>query len=242
MALQPAICNSCGGAINVEDVDLNGYGECEYCKVRYKVIDVITVDGLPTAKSLLTKADLLMGDGNFEKAVELFDDVISIKPNCHEAWWGLYRCNSYFDAYYQYKDKYGNSGPIVKASIMLETIKKYASKAIDYAPETVAKDYRSSIDENVQFIEAVRRGDFDKPDKKHCYIATAVYGSYSCTEVLVLRKFRDECLSNHCIGRLLVRFYYLVGPLLVNFIKAESAGGRLIRRVLDWLVDRVSIG
>jgi len=54
MALQPAVCTNCGGNIKVDDIDLNGFGKCEHCKTPFKIIDVITIDGLPTAKSLLS--------------------------------------------------------------------------------------------------------------------------------------------------------------------------------------------
>ena len=122
MALQPAVCTNCGGKIKVDDINLNGFGKCEHCKTPFKVIDVITIDGLPTAKSLLTAAEHSMQDGNFEKAVGLFNEILTIKPNCHEAWWGLYTCNAAFDKYYDYEDKYGNKGPMTKAQIMNNTL------------------------------------------------------------------------------------------------------------------------
>ncbi len=180
MAMQPAICKSCGAQINVDDIDLNGFCECEYCHVSQKVIEVITIDGLPTVKSLLGSASLSMENGNYEKAVKLYNEVINIKPNCHEAWWGLYICNAYFDAFYNYEDKYGNRGPLTKANIMQNTINKYAARAIEYAPEQTANSYRRQISDQLSYIESARNGSLDKRDsqgKTGCYIATAGYGS-----------------------------------------------------------------
>ena len=37
--------------------------------------------------------------------------------------------------------------------------------------------------------------------KEGCYIATCVYGSYDCPEVLILRQFRDERLKQNAAGR-----------------------------------------
>ncbi|MCL2063384.1 MAG: hypothetical protein FWG98_03295 [Candidatus Cloacimonetes bacterium] len=162
MALQPAICSSCGGNIKVDDIDLNGISKCEFCKTPHKVIDVITIDGLPTARSLLETAEHSIQDGNYEKAVGLFNEILKIKPNCHEAWWGLYRCNSYFDDYYGYRDKYGNKGPLTKARIIDETLQKYAMRAIDYAPQDIADAYKNKIKENMNFVESVKQGKFDK--------------------------------------------------------------------------------
>jgi tetratricopeptide (TPR) repeat protein len=159
MALQPAVCSNCGGRIKVDDINLNGFGKCEHCKTPYKVIDVITIDGLPTAKSLLTAAEHSMQDGNFEKAVGLFKEILTIKPNCYESWWGLYACNSAFDRYYGYEDKYGNKGPLTKAKIMYDTLQKYALRAIEYAPKDIADHYRAEIKESLDYVDSVKRGD-----------------------------------------------------------------------------------
>lgn len=49
-----------------------------------------------------------------------------------------------------------------------------------------------------------------------CYIATCVYGSYDCPEVWTLRRFRDDVLGNHFLGRLFIRTYYATSPALVR--------------------------
>lgn len=49
-----------------------------------------------------------------------------------------------------------------------------------------------------------------------CFVATAVYGSYDCPEVWVLRRFRDESLANTAVGRLAIRVYYATSPLLLR--------------------------
>jgi len=166
MALQPAVCSNCGGKIKVDDIDLNGFGKCDYCKTPYKIIDVITIDGIPTAKSLLTAAEHSIQDGNLEKAVGFFNEVLKIKPNCHEAWWGLYTCNAAFDKYYGYEDKFGNKGPLVKAEIMNSTLQKYAFRAIEYAPQDIADNYRGVVRESMDYVDSVKRGDYNKKIKK----------------------------------------------------------------------------
>ena len=244
MAFQPAVCNNCGGILQVDDTDLNGFCECKFCHTPHKVIDVITIDGLPTVKTLLTNAQMSMNDGNPEKAVSTYKKVLEIKPNCHEAWWGLYICNAYFDRYYGYQDKYGNSGPITKASIMSETISKYAVRAIECAPPAQAEKYRSAIKEETDFIDQVRSGAYDQKTtngQSGCYIATAVYGDYYCDEVLALRRYRDDFLSHHFLGRLFIRFYYWVSPALAKHIKPDSSLGKWIRRQLDKKVEVLSL-
>ncbi len=241
MAIQPAICSNCGGRVNVDDVDLNGFAECEYCFTSHKIIDIITIDGLPTAKSYLIVANQAVDDGKLEKAVEYYNKVIEIKPNCHEAWWGLYICNNAFDEYYGYEDKYGNTGILTKATIMYNTLKKYAYRAIEYAPDGVSKSYKLKIREKENFIQAAQNGNFDRKIAKQscCYIATCVYGSYTCEEVMQLRRFRDDCLSKKALGRLFIRIYYFISPYLVKHIKSNSFANIKIKKFLDWLRKKI---
>ncbi len=241
MAMQPAICSNCGGRINVNDVDLNGFAECEYCFTSHKIIDIITIDGLPTAKSYLTVANQAINDRQLEKAVKYYHKVIEIKPNCHEAWWGLYICQDAFDEYYGYKDKYGNTGILTMASIMYDALKKYAYRAIKYAPSEISQGYKSEIQEKEDFIQSVINGDFDKKVNKQsgCYIATNVYGSYTCEEVMQLRRFRDDYLSKKAFGRLFIRIYYFISPYLVKHIKHNSFANKKIKRFLDWFRKKI---
>lgn len=244
MAIQPAVCVNCGGSLKVDDTDLNGFCECEFCHTPHKVIDIITIDGLPTVKSLMLDADIAKNDGDYEKAVKLYNEVIKIKPNCHEAWWGLYICNDYFDNYYQFKDKYGNSGIQTKAAIMQNTIQKYANHAIEFAPPTQATAYQSLIQSSIDYINDAQSGRYDTKDSggnSGCYIATAVYGSYDCPKVLTLRRYRDDYLAHRLWGRLFIKFYYFISPSLVKHIKSNSHFGKCIRIYLDKKVEKLSL-
>lgn len=73
-------------------------------------------------------------------------------------------------------------------------------------------------------------------DPGNCYIATYVYGDYDASEVLTLRKFRDEKLLNNFIGKGFVKFYYSTSPFLI-----EHFGGKLFRKTskkfLDYIVN-----
>lgn len=66
-----------------------------------------------------------------------------------------------------------------------------------------------------------------------CYVATAVYESYDCPEVRVLRRFRDQTLLPTAHGRLFVRLYYRVSPTAVR------VGGPLLRRLARYPLDRL---
>jgi len=53
--------------------------------------------------------------------------------------------------------------------------------------------------------------------KKGCFIATAVYGSYQKTEVIILRKYRDDILLSSKIGQIFVRIYYFLSPPFASY-------------------------
>ncbi|HOO32763.1 MAG TPA: hypothetical protein PK466_10005 [Thermotogota bacterium] len=75
--------------------------------------------------------------------------------------------------------------------------------------------------------------------KEGCYIATAVYGSYDCPEVLVLRNFRDDRLLPNPLGRLFVRLYYATSPALAKRIKPDGRIAKMTRTLLNGMVRRI---
>lgn len=50
-----------------------------------------------------------------------------------------------------------------------------------------------------------------------CYIATSLYGSYNHPEVMILRRFRDNVLAINTFGKVFIRFYYSISPILVKY-------------------------
>ena len=69
-----------------------------------------------------------------------------------------------------------------------------------------------------------------------CYVATAVYGSYDCPEVWVLRRFRDQCLSRTVCGRLFIQAYYAISPKLVSRFGRSAWFTKPSKWVLDGFV------
>jgi hypothetical protein len=67
-----------------------------------------------------------------------------------------------------------------------------------------------------------------------CYVATAVYGSYDCPEVWVLRRFRDQSLARTALGKVLIRLYYLTSPRALRLVGPTLSC--LSRRPIDSLV------
>ena len=62
----------------------------------------------------------------------------------------------------------------------------------------------------------------EKEQRKGCYIATCVYGSYDCSEVWVLRRYRDGVLEFTFLGRMFIKLYYAISPMLVEAFGKRS--------------------
>lgn len=72
-----------------------------------------------------------------------------------------------------------------------------------------------------------------------CYIATAVYGSYDCPQVWILRRYRDSVLASGILGRIFIWIYYRSSPLLVKRFGDKRWFVRLWRNALDTIIQRL---
>ena len=72
-----------------------------------------------------------------------------------------------------------------------------------------------------------------------CYIATAVYGSYDCPQVWTLRRYRDNRLRATWLGRVFVKCYYAVSPLMVKLFGRTKWFNSFWRKVLDKKVSKL---
>lgn len=60
-------------------------------------------------------------------------------------------------------------------------------------------------------------------DDKHCFIATATYGSQMAPEVQAFREFRNKYLLTNAFGKSLVKAYYKFGPEAAEWISHSEA-------------------
>jgi hypothetical protein len=76
--------------------------------------------------------------------------------------------------------------------------------------------------------------------RRGCYVATACYGSYYAPQVLVLRRFRDEELSNTLFGRIFIQIYYFLSPFFAEKLKDYQRLNTFIRtKILDKIVNKL---
>lgn len=73
-----------------------------------------------------------------------------------------------------------------------------------------------------------------------CYIATCIYGSYDCPEVWTLRRFRDYTLDESWYGRLFIKVYYKVSPLLVMLFGKKKWFRSFWKNCLDIWVSKLN--
>ena len=108
------------------------------------------------------------------------------------------------------------------AAVRSKIIETIAQQSIRRDPATSASNSSSSVK---------RSGG--------CYIATAVYGSYDCPEVWVLRRYRDYSLKKSLMGRLFIKIYYAVSPTLVKCWGKKAWFTSVWRTFLDKKVSRL---
>ncbi len=74
---------------------------------------------------------------------------------------------------------------------------------------------------------------------KGCYVATAVYGSYDCSEVWILRRYRDLVLAKTLFGRMFIKVYYAVSPTIVRLFGGTKWFKCFWKIKLDKLVKKL---
>ena len=78
--------------------------------------------------------------------------------------------------------------------------------------------------------QSVNLGVSDTPTG--CFIATATYGDYDDNMVMLLRRFRDQCLLTNPVGERFVEFYYKTSPPIADFI----ADSNLLKNIVKILL------
>ncbi len=72
-----------------------------------------------------------------------------------------------------------------------------------------------------------------------CYIATAIYGSYDCPQVWVLRRFRDYILKKSWYGKKTIHFYYVISPFIVKYFGHTQWFNNTGKYCLDWFIYKL---
>ena len=72
-----------------------------------------------------------------------------------------------------------------------------------------------------------------------CYVATAVYGSYDCPQVWILRRYRDYILAQKWYGRVFIHTYYAISPIIVKWFGHTEWFKNMWKGKLDRMVSNL---
>jgi len=137
----------------------------------------------------------------------------------------------------------------ISLSLLIDYVNKNASiigvdndqisflRSLDYLP--MEPSTKSRYQENVKTLNDMYNR--SNSGGGGCYIATMVYGDYDHPQVMVLRNFRDNFLSNYSLGRNFIQFYYKYSPSWVEAMKNMKGVNLFIRFVLNKIILMIKL-
>ena len=237
MSVENGKCPSCGGALLLDSSKEKM--TCKFCGhevVIQQAVQKCTIDGIADFDTLMLKAQrALEFDEDFDKSEKYYREALELRPDDYKALWGTFLCEiaaiSYAKGYKGYVQLPGDIPENVQTAI-----RKYGNRAYNNAPEDVKPYYYREM-QRVQntFLEQPQV----QEKKKGCYIATAVYGSYNCPEVWVLRRYRDNDLDSNIFGKMFIKIYYAISATVVKLIGKRKWFNTYWRKRLDRKVLRL---
>lgn len=135
----------------------------------------------------------------------------------------------------------------ISLSLVSKNIDKYCSKKTQYQVTYNFYMLQDNDEDRIFELKLLEPNDeLENELKKHfeikeikagCYIATCVYGSYNNENLWVLRRFRDFGLKKSIFGRLFIKLYYFISPILVKMLKNNSFFVKSNRYILNKFVN-----
>jgi uncharacterized Zn finger protein (UPF0148 family) len=106
-------------------------------------------------------------------------------------------------------------------------------------------DKVSNKNDILRYVEKIKKYDtsYQAPNvltkSGGCYIATAVYGSYDCPQVWILRCYRDDILAKTWYGKAFIQLYYAVSPTIVRWFGKTEWFNSIFKKLLDNLTEKL---
>lgn len=123
---------------------------------------------------------------------------------------------------------YWQLGAKTKNRDLLTQAKAEANAALGYP----SKVYESVPEDIRPWLRMIRDGIDAESKSGGCFIATAAYGSADASDVLLLRRFRDQHLRSHRLGRWFIHLYEHTSPPLARWIAQRAWARFLVRRLI----------
>lgn len=149
------VCKTCGGPVN----RVGNYYVCEYCTNKWEIDSGNDVHAVDRANAWSA-----LRDGDFEKAAELFENIIVKEAKNHEAYWGraLALAGIVYVTDMNENKKVPTCNNITENSFIND---KDVQKAISLAPADIADGYKRQA----EYIEKVRIEWLEKASKEPAY-------------------------------------------------------------------------
>ncbi len=149
------VCKTCGGPVN----RVGNYYVCEYCRNKWEIDSGNDVHAVERANAWAA-----LRDGDFEKAAELFENIIVKEAKNHEAYWGraLALAGIVYVTDMNENKKVPTCNNITEDSFISN---KDVQKAISLAPADIADGYKTQA----EYIEKVRIEWLEKASKEPAY-------------------------------------------------------------------------
>ena len=251
MALVAAKCTECGAAIEVEDT--KDAGICNFCGTAFitqKVInntnvqntfnvEHLVMQGGATAENFLIRARQARDSFDLIKAAEFACRALDLEPLNEEA-----------QELSEVKGMLGGREISVKQLKNIDVL-IFSSNPDQFAAHKVLGPLLGKGWSNTKVMQIIIQWkssglphvlqNWDTADKLKggCYIATCVYGSYDCPKVWVLRRHRDYNLKTRHSGRLFVKFYYALAPIVIKLFGKQTWFNSYWKKRLDKKVKKL---
>ena len=149
------VCKTCGGSVN----RVGNFKICEFCGNKWEVDVADDIHAVDRANAWAA-----LREGLFDKAAELFENIIAKESKNHEAYWGraLAHAGILYVTDINESKKVPTCNNITEESFLAD---KDVQKAISLAPTDIAKSYQ----QQAEYIEKVRLEWLEKASKEPAY-------------------------------------------------------------------------
>lgn len=127
--------------------------------------------------------------------------------------------------------------PLISDNIILENVKN-RGMTVDTDGDLIQESYYQLGSKAIN-NSSVSPSSSTTNQSGGCYVATAVYGSYDCPEVWILRRYRDYYLAKTLIGRLFISLYYSTSPTIVKLFGHKKSFSVFFRAILDKKIKKL---
>uniref|UniRef100_UPI004056D7FC CFI-box-CTERM domain-containing protein n=1 Tax=Candidatus Electronema sp. TaxID=2698783 RepID=UPI004056D7FC len=98
--------------------------------------------------------------------------------------------------------------------------------------EWISKARKYSEDIRLIDLELENETEVKETQSNKCFIATASYGTELASEVIFLKRFRDEFLCHYNTGRFFIKYYYRISPYIARIISKSEIVKMFIRNIV----------